>query len=234
MSGTGGGGYGASIGNMYGGLPQNWGGRGSYLGQQFGGRGQQGQYSPPSNYNYGGFGPYNTMTQDMATQQMGSGVFNQGQFGYQGAGFPGSYGGYDPYGYGGGQGANPYGGGYGFGGGYGGGYGGQQRRGSGISGLFGRMFDRMGQQGQGPYANRYGFGGGGMSPPPWRGAPPPRAMPPIPPTAPPIMGGGMAQAFPNAQRSVQPAQQVEPYLNYRSPFAGGGQYTKYGPNMAMY
>ena len=37
-------------------------------------------------------------------------------------------------------------------------------------------------------------------------------------------------SFPGqAPRSVQPAQQVHQYLNYRSPYSGGGQMTQYGP-----
>jgi hypothetical protein len=196
-----GGGIGNTIGSIYGQLPQNMGGRSPYLGMSQGRPQTQGQYSPPSNYNYGGMGPYNTMTQDMATQQMGSGTFDQGQFSYQGAGYPGSYSPYNPYGMQ--QSMNPYGGGYGFNfggggrprmpyqpalppmiaGGYGGGYGG----------------------------GSFGFGGQGVQQ---------------------MRGRGMSQAFPNAVRSVRPAQEVQQYLNYRSPFAGGGEFTQYSPKLA--
>ena len=42
--------------------------------------------------------------------------------------------------------------------------------------------------------------------------------------------GGNLQQITGGPRTVQPAQQVEQFLNYRSPFSGGGRFTQYGPD----
>lgn len=258
---SGGGGYGGQMQNMYNGLPQNWGGGASYPGMQFGGRaggsGMQGRGSLPPGYrqpgtptgvntgyggpqgmgmpygSYGNQGAYNTLAMDMSRQQYGRGGYGPQGFQYSGVGNLGQWPGMGGYGYGSMAGGNPFsqGGGYQppnqpmglndwrqqYGGGRGG-----------FGGMVQDMFGYMGsQRGQGPLRDLFNQQGGmGYNPYLGGGQPPPQMAQTGHYTGP-------IDGQPQGPQSVQPAQQVQQFRNYRSPFAGGGVKTQYGPQYGM-
>lgn len=90
----------------------------------------------------------------------------------------------------------------------------------GMPGRFGnpRVTGYGGAFGGGTYGG-YGFPRGNMYGP---GSHPPHSAGSM------GFGGGSGM---QAQRTVAPAQQVQQFLNYRSPYSGGGQFTQYGPQM---
>ena len=215
---SGGGGIGNLMRNAMGQLPHN-------MQNYFGGPsfpGMQNQQPHPFGTPGPSAGAYNQLAGDMSQGQYGQSFFGGGQFGYNPyqapapqpwMGMPSTPG----FGMGGmpGRFGNPSG--QGFGGYGGGGYGGMF--GGGGFGFGG--YPRGSHYGPGSYSSPgsmpYG-GGSGMT----------SAMP-VQPN--PMLGGNLAGDIQHIQmpRSVQPAQQVQQYLNYRSPFSGGGQLTQYGP-----
>lgn len=234
MGSSGGGGYSGLVQQALAQLPQNMGGTGMYPGMP-----QNENPMAPQNYNYGQQGNYNTMTQDMQQGQMGKFQMGPQGFGYQGAGMsnrdprnngyfqyssdpnrnpnaytsPNAQASWPSFGQGGmaGRYNNPQ-----RGGGYGGAYGGG---GFGQGGF--QNYGRMQQGGAMPYGGGSGMQGGGGG---WQGGGG-------------YGGGGMfGGGYGGGAQSpyqIQPAQQVQQFRNYRSPFGGGGG-QQYGPQRNQY